>query len=70
MWISTYKYWKQNSRILQNNFIPNPRQISKFEPDVFTSVHFSKLERLRYKIRNNFETDDIVFVFFYFSKQF
>lgn len=58
------------SIFLQNNFIPNPRQISKFEPDVFTSVHFSKLEKLRYKIRNNFETDDIVFVFFIFQNNF
>lgn len=50
MWISTYIENKIPELdfdiwVLQNNFIPNPRQISKFEPDVFTS---------RYKIQNNF----------------
>lgn len=54
------------SIFLQNNFIPNPRQISKFEPDVFMSVHFSKLSQ----VQINFGTDDMAFVLlFFFSKQ-
>lgn len=39
-------------------------------PTSLQVVHFSKLEKLRYKIQNNFETDDIVFVFFIFRKFF
>lgn len=71
MWISTYNYWKQNSRI--GGFRYFCRTISyrtrgkyqSLNPTSLQVVHFSKLEKLRYKIQNNFETDDIVFVFFF-----